>query len=128
VAGSGSPGTARYFGEGDVLRNAALEFGGGSLVEIESRFENCTIALGVGTELVVGKAGVLKSCQIIGAGNVTIHGQFYERETPGIVGPRQLVVSAHGAVVGAVQQAPDNTIFAFEPGCRLRMKILRAGS
>ena len=58
----------RYFGRGDVLRNASLEFGDGAIVEIESLFEQCTISLGKGTELVVGPAGVLSDCQIRGRG------------------------------------------------------------
>ncbi|HEY4118461.1 MAG TPA: pentapeptide repeat-containing protein [Byssovorax sp.] len=118
--------TTRYFGQGDVLRNAALEFGAGANVHIESRFEDCTIAIGKGTELVVGKDGVLAGCQITGAGNVTVHGQFFEQgRTPGMVGPAQLVVSAQGAFVGAVRQPAALTRFAFEPGCKLRMKILK---
>ena len=118
----------RYFGQGDVLRNATLEFGEGIKVQIESRFEQCSIALGRGAELTVGKSGVLAACRIEGAGNITLHGRFYERESPGIVGPGQLVVTAEGQLVGTVEQAPELTRFAFEPGCKLRMKILRARS
>ena len=77
----------RYFGQGDVLRNATLEFGEGIKVQIESRFEQCSIALGRGAELTVGKSGVLAQCRIEGAGDITLHGRFYERESPGIVGP-----------------------------------------
>ncbi len=116
----------RYFGKGDVLRNAHLEFGAGAMVEIESLFEQCTIALGEGTELVVGKSGVLSGCQIRGAGKIAIHGKFVERESPGIAGVTQLVVSAGGSLVGAVEQPADLTRFAFEPGCMLRMKIQQA--
>jgi hypothetical protein len=118
----------RYFGRGDVLRNAALQFDEGATVEIESLFEQCTIALGRGTELIVGSDGVLSGCQITGAGNITINGKFFEK-TEGkkngaaIVGAHQLVVTASGALVGAVQQPPELTRFAFEPGCQLRMKI-----
>jgi hypothetical protein len=36
------------------------------------------------------------------------------------------VVTTEGQLVGQVEQAPELTKFAFEPGCRLRMKILRA--
>ena len=111
-----------------MLRNATLEFGEGAFVEIESLFEQCSIALGKGTELVVGQAGVLSDCQIKGAGNITINGHFFERASPGIVGPSQLVVSSSGALVGAVEQSPDSTRFAFESGCRLRMKILKPGT
>src|SRR5262249_35794573 len=35
----------RYFGKGDTLGNASLEFGEGCVVEIESRFEKCSINL-----------------------------------------------------------------------------------
>jgi hypothetical protein len=117
----------RYFGRGDVLRNASLQFDEGATVEIESLFEQCTIALGRGTELVIGSDGVLNGCQITGAGNITINGKFFEKpEKKGgaaIVGANQLVVTASGALVGAVQQPPELTRFAFEPGCQLRMKI-----
>jgi len=119
----------RYFGRGDVLRNASLQFDEGATVEIESLFEQCTIALGRGTELIVGSDGVLAGCQITGAGNITINGKFFEKPEgkknsgAGIVGAHQLVVTASGALVGAVQQPPELTRFAFEPGCQLRMRI-----
>lgn len=121
VGGSGL--TKRYFGKGDVLRNANLEFDAGAAVEIESLFEQCSISLGAGVELVVGKSGVLSGCQIKGAGLITIHGKFVERESPGISGATQLSVSAGGSLVGAVEQPAEYTRFAFEPGCMLRMKI-----
>lgn len=116
----------RYFGRGDVLRFAALEFESGVSVEIDSRFEQCTLALGEGTELVVGPEGVLAGCQVTGGGNITISGTFFEGKTPGIVAPKTLVVTSTGALVGAVEQSKERTQFAFEPGCRLRMKILNA--
>jgi hypothetical protein len=118
----------RYFGQGDVLRNATLEFGAGIKVQIDSRFEQCSIALGRGADLTIGKAGVLANCRIEGAGNITLHGRFFERESPGIIGPSQLVVTSEGQLIGEVEQAPELTKFAFEPGSRLRMKILRARS
>ena len=102
-----------------------MSFDDGASVEIESLFEQCTIALGRGTELVVGAEGVLAGCQISGAGNITIHGKFFESNSPGIVGASQLVVSSGGALVGAVEQPQEMTKFAFEPGCRLRMKLLQ---
>ncbi|MGC4092590.1 MAG: pentapeptide repeat-containing protein [Polyangiaceae bacterium] len=117
---------ARYFGKGDILRDASLEFGDGSSIEIESRFENCSITLGRGTDLVIGEAGVLSKCRIQGGGNITVLGQFFERESPGIIGPKRLVVTNSGAVVGSVEQAAGSTEFAFQPGCRLRMKILKS--
>jgi hypothetical protein len=55
---------------------------------------------------------------------VTVHGKFFERQSPGIVGPRQLAVSARGAVVAAIAQSPEATRFAFEMGCQLRVKIV----
>jgi hypothetical protein len=76
------PGTHRYFGKGDVLKNASLQFDQGASVEIDSFFENCSIALGEGTELVLGKEGVLADCTISGGGRITIHGKFFERESP----------------------------------------------
>ena len=103
-----------------------MEFGANSEIHIDSRFENCSIELGDGAQLTIGKAGVLKDCQITGAGNVTVHGRFFERQSPGISGVRRLVVSARGGVVGAIEQAPEATVFAFEPGCRLRVKIAQS--
>ena len=114
----------RYFGRGDVLRDADLRFDDGARVEIDSLFQNCTINIGDTTELIVGQAGVLADCQIIGGGNVTINGKFFERESPGIVGLRQLSVTAQGVLMSAVAQNPERTRFAFESGCQLRVKIV----
>ena len=61
-----------------------------------------------------------------GAGNITVHGKFFERESPGIVGPKVLWVSSQGEVAGCIQQAGEPTRFGFERGCRLRVRILRA--
>jgi uncharacterized protein YjbI with pentapeptide repeats len=116
----------RYFGRGDVLRNALLEFGAGASVEVESRFEGCTISLGEGTQFVVGEHGVLDGCQIRGAGSVMINGRFEEAQSPGIDGANLVSVSARGTLIGAVAQPPERTAFAFEPGCVLRMKITNA--
>jgi uncharacterized protein YjbI with pentapeptide repeats len=116
----------RFFGKGDVLRNATLEFGEKSLVEIESRFENCSIAIAAGAVLTLGQHGVLYGCQIVGAGEVVINGEFKENGNgPGIVGPKRLIVGKSGAVSGSVQQPPELTEFGFEHGCRLRLKILK---
>jgi len=115
----------RYFGKGDILRDATLEFGAGSVIHVDSRFENCSIALGDGAELTIGEPGILKNCAIVGRGNIVVHGRFFERSSPGIVGPKSLVVSTGGAVVGSVEQTDESTSFAFEPGCRLRVKILK---
>jgi uncharacterized protein YjbI with pentapeptide repeats len=118
----------RYFGRGDVLRNATLQFDAGAQVEIDSLFQNCTINVGVETELVIGPSGVLADCEIVGAGFITVHGKFFERHSPGIVGPRKLMVSARGAVVSAVAQSEEPTGFAFESGCQLRVKIIPPGA
>ena len=126
----------RYFGRGDVLRNASLQFDEGATVEIESLFEQCTIALGRGTELVIGPDGVLTGCQITGAGNITINGKFFEKAEAARSRQRRRRSSARtssssrrpGALVGAVQQPPELTRFAFEPGCQLRMTISTTAS
>jgi uncharacterized protein YjbI with pentapeptide repeats len=115
----------RYFGKGDVLRDATLDFGEGSVIHIDSRFENCLINLGEGAELTIGKSGVLKACEIVGGGRITVHGRFFERSSPGIAGARSLTVSGSGSVVGGLEQSEEATLFAFEPGCRLRVKILK---
>jgi hypothetical protein len=116
---------SRYFGKGDILRDALLEFGKDSIIHIDSRFENCSISLGDGAELTIGEAGVLKNCEIVGRGKITVHGRFFERKSPGIVGAERVVVSSKGALVGGIEQAPQATVFAFEPGSRLRVKILK---
>jgi hypothetical protein len=126
AAVGGARGLARrYFGRGDVVRNATIEFGAGAEVEIDSVFEGCALKLGAGTSLVIGPAGVLSDCQISGDGEITIHGSFFERESPGIVGPRALVVTAQGALVALVEQAAAGTRFAFEKGCQLRLRVSR---
>jgi len=114
----------RYFGRGDVLRNATLQFDGGARVEIDSLFQNCTINIGVDTELVIGPSGVLADCEIVGAGCITVHGKFFEKASPGIVGARKLMVSSRGAVVSTVAQSGEPTGFAFQSGCQLRVKII----
>jgi uncharacterized protein YjbI with pentapeptide repeats len=115
----------RYFGQGDVLRDATLQFDAGSVIHIDSRFENCLITLGEGAELTIGKTGILSACEIVGRGRIIVHGRFFERATPGIAGARSVTVSGSGAIVGGLEQAPEATQFAFEPGCRLRVKILK---
>ena len=114
--------TRRFFGMGDVLRNAELEFHDGALVQIESRFEHCNIRLGDDAELVVGEHGVLKDCTITG-GRLRVLGRFLEQRSPGLLGPRELHVSKEGAVVATVQQPEQATQFAFERGCQLRVQI-----
>ncbi len=119
---SGQP--RRFFGKGDVLRHAALEFGQDSMVEIESRLEQCSIALKDGAKLVIGPDGVLDGCRIEGAGEIVVHGSFTETGgSPGIVGPKSLVVGKSGVVSGTVKQAPQLTQFGFERGAVLRLRI-----
>jgi uncharacterized protein YjbI with pentapeptide repeats len=125
---SAAAGNARYFGRGDVLKGATLRLEAGARVEVESLFEQCTIELGEGTELVVGAGGVLSDCTVVGHGSIMIAGKFYERKSPGIVGPTQLVVSTGGCLVAEVEQAAEATRFAFEPGSNLRVKIRNSRS
>jgi uncharacterized protein YjbI with pentapeptide repeats len=116
----------RFFGHGDVLRNATLEFGEKSQVEIESRFENCDISLGPGAVLTLGRQGVLQGCQVVGFGEIVINGEFKENgKGPGIVGPKRLIVGKEGVFSGSVQQPPEQTEFGFERGCQLKLRILR---
>ena len=116
----------RFFGEGDSLRNATLEFNERSQIEIESSLEKCTITLGTGTTLTIGPKGVLTGCQIIG-GEIVVHGQFYETAvSPGIRDPGRLIVGKTGVVSAVVQQPLSLTQFSFEHGCSLNLKILKA--
>jgi uncharacterized protein YjbI with pentapeptide repeats len=115
----------RYFGRGDVLRDAVLQFDDGARVEIDSLFQNCTINIGAGTEVVIGPAGVLADCQILGPGTVTINGKFFESQSPGMVGLKQLSVTSQGVVMSAVAHNTERTHFAFESGCQLRVKIVK---
>jgi uncharacterized protein YjbI with pentapeptide repeats len=117
----------RFFGQGDVLRNATLEFVEKSQIEIESSLEKCTITLGTGTILTIGPKGVLTGCQIIGGGEIVVHGQFYENGvSPGMRDPSRLIVGRTGVVSGVVQQPLSLTEFSFEHGCSLDLKILKA--
>jgi hypothetical protein len=121
----GGGGERRYFGAGDVLRNAELEFDDGAYVEIQSRFERCNIRLGKGAELIVGAQGRLEDCTIVG-GRLKVHGKFLEKRSPGLIGTSQLIVSEQGAVAATLQQPTEFTQFAFERGCRLRVHIMPA--
>ncbi len=117
------PPTRRYFGKGDVLRNAALEFHAGSNVVVESHFDNCTIALGERTELVIGEPGLLTNCRVVGPGIILVHGRIFEGEGPSISGPIRLIVSARGAIAATIRQHASKTAFGIEPGARLRVRI-----
>jgi hypothetical protein len=124
LGGSASSSTPdhRFFGAGDVLRNADLEFREGAKVHIESRMEGCTIRLSGEAELVLGEQGSMNDCAIEG-GRLTIHGRFFEGRQPGLAGPRRLAVSKSGAIAATVAQPEVPTEFSFERGCRLRLDI-----
>jgi len=127
ISGGFSTQPKRFFGRGDLLRNATLEFSENSEVEIESHFEKCTIALGPRARLTIGFHGVLTGCQIVGTGEIVVLGSFHENGLfPGIVGPSRLVVGKTGTLVTAVQQSSTLTEFGFEHGCLLSLKILKA--
>ena len=112
-----------------MLRNASLEFGAKSVVEIESRFEKCSITLGAGAQLTIGPNGVLDGCQISGSGEILVFGTFTENGTsPGIVGPTQFVVGKTGSVSGTIKQPAEKTKFGFESGCHLSLKIQKSQS
>jgi uncharacterized protein YjbI with pentapeptide repeats len=120
-------GARRYFGQGDILRNATLEFDKEAEIEIESYFENCSILLGPGARLTIGPAGVLAGCQIVGEGEIVILGKFYEKDhRPGIIGPLRLFVAETGTAVTMVQQPMTLTQFGFEHGCALSLTIRKS--
>jgi uncharacterized protein YjbI with pentapeptide repeats len=116
----------RLFGKGDVIKNATLEFGEASIVEVDGRLEKCAITLRTGATLRLGPEGVMEACKIVGDGDIIVHGTFTENGEAGIVGPRRFTVGKTGAVTATVQQPPSMTQFVFEKGCYLRMKILRS--
>jgi len=118
----------RYIGPGDVVREASLRFAEGARARIDGRCERCAIHLGDGAELVIGEGGILADCTVEGSGRIVVEGRFYEGRTPGIVGPRELIVRSRGVVVAAVKQGSELASLAFEPGSRLRMKVLRPES
>jgi hypothetical protein len=109
-----------------VLRNAQLEFGSGARVEVESRFEDCSLVIGEGAELVIGPDGVLSGCKVRGSGRVTVYGKILEREAPTVSGIRFITVNNGGIISGTVEQAPERTVFAFANGSKLRMKITKS--
>jgi len=97
------------------------------LVEIESRFEKCSITLGNDAQLTIGPNGVLNGCNIAGSGEIIIHGCFSENgSSPSIVGTKRLIVGKNGSVFGTLQQPPELTEFGFERGCTLRLKIIKS--
>jgi len=117
--------TQRFFGEGDVIRNAELQFAAAAAVHIESELVGCTIQLSPDAELVLGERGIMRDCTIVG-GRLTIHGRFFEGKRPGIREPRCVVVSKTGVLATRIQQPEQPTQFAFERGCRMRLDIAGA--
>jgi len=116
----------RYFGEGDLLGGAQLEFSEGSHVEVQSRFENCAITLKPGAKFILGENGVLEGCRIEGAGDILVQGRVSEKgDGPSIVGPRRVVVASGGSLMATIKQPAEQTRFGFEPGCHLRLRITR---
>lgn len=113
----------RFFGRGDVLRNADLEFDTGSIVEIESTFRQCKIKLGDNAQLTVGQYGLLENCHIEGMGIISIDGMIKNSKKITIDFPKIFKVGSKGRVFSSVLQSRDYTQFAFEPGCTLKMKI-----
>ena len=109
-----------------MLRNADLEFGSGSIVEIESKFEKCKILLGENAALTVGPHGVLENCQLQGAGIIAIHGTIKNNQKTNILHPKIFKVGMTGHVISTVIQSEILTCFAFEPGCTLNMKIKKS--
>jgi hypothetical protein len=124
VPAPGAPAT-RFFGEGDVLKNAELEFSEGSVVEVQGRFENCRIVLGDDARLTIGPTGVLRDCRVEGRGVVLVHGQMLNDSGKALTIPKVFFVGATGTAVGTIQQPPGLTRFGFEPGCCLRLQITR---
>ncbi|MFQ3640172.1 MAG: pentapeptide repeat-containing protein, partial [Chloracidobacterium sp.] len=126
VAVAPAPTNRRYFGHGDVLRDASLEFDADSIVEVDGRFLKCNITLGQGAQLIIGREGLLDGCQVHGSGVLVVHGRFTSEAAPGIDGARRIIVGSTGSVRATVKQPAGHTHFAFEPGCVLRLKTERA--
>jgi len=113
----------RFFGPGDVLRNAEFEIGDGSAVEVQGRLENCKIILGEDARLTIGEAGVLRDCRVAGPGGLYVHGQIRNGSDEALTMPKVFFVGASGSVVATIQQPSGLTRFGFEPGCSVRLKI-----
>jgi hypothetical protein len=112
----------RFFGPGDVLRNAELEFGDGANVHVESQLEGCAIKLSPDADFVLGERGLMLGCVVTG-GRLVLHGRFTQGDRVGLVGPKRLVASSTAIVCSTIEQPETRTEFAFERGCRLRVKI-----
>ena len=124
LANDGAPDGSekRFFGPGDVLRNAELEFGDGANVHVESQLEGCAITLSNDADFVLGERGLMLGCVVTG-GKLTLHGRFKQGDRTGLVGPRRLVASSTAIITSTIEQPETATEFAFERGCRLRVKI-----
>ncbi|MBK7977914.1 MAG: pentapeptide repeat-containing protein [Deltaproteobacteria bacterium] len=115
---------ARFFGRGDVLRNAELVFAPGAVITVEGTFDRCQLHLGEGTRLEVGRSGSLVACKILGAGHVIVLGRLTNDGGDGAeTTARVLRVAAGGFAAGRVRQPDGGTRFGFEPGCVLRLEI-----
>ena len=122
---SDDPSASRYIGPGDEVSGASFQFAPNARVRVDGLLERCELELGNNAEIIVGETGVLAECIIRGSGRIVVHGKFYEAASPGIIGPTELVVTAGGVLVAAVQQDANLARFAFEQGSRLRMKVLK---
>lgn len=117
--------STRYFGPGDVLKNADLEFGPNSTVHVEGSFDTCDIKLAEGAELLVGPTGLVRDCTIRGAGRITVEGRLVNEGEERSVSAAVFVVRKSGLAVTRFVQPRDATRFGFEPGCVLRLDIKR---
>ena len=55
-----------------------------------------------------------------------MYGVFSQDDgTPSIIGPRRLIVGSSGEIDGSVLQHSEETEFAFEGGCVLRLNIMQ---
>jgi hypothetical protein len=73
----------------------------------------------------IGETGVLADCQISGRGIIRVHGRMLNDAGRAQFVPRVFFVGATGTAVGTIKQPAELTRFEFEPGCTLRLKIMR---
>lgn len=120
---SAPPENERYFGAGDVLKNAELRYESGTEVRIDGQFDNCTLKLAAGATLHLSPSAILNNCRIVG-GTLRLEGTFLAPNQVGLECPQLLAVSKQGAVSTSLRQVPGGTIFDFARGCRLRLRLL----
>ncbi len=110
LAKEGAGAIKRYFGKGDVLRNAHLEFDSGASVEIESLFEQCQHRPGRGHRARGRQGrGPRRAAESRAPARSPSTASSSSEKSPGITGVRQLVVSAGGSLVGDGRAAADIT-------------------